>query len=66
MVSNKLTGAKGVQFTAKYVSRFNQMEQHIKQQPDISNLSPELQMFNQKHQLQMRKHLKIFQKLEMK
>lgn len=24
MVSNKLTGAKGVQFTAKYVSRFNQ------------------------------------------
>lgn len=31
MVSNKLTGAKGVQFTAKYVSRFNQMEQHIKE-----------------------------------
>ncbi|MDT2781418.1 Rha family transcriptional regulator [Vagococcus fluvialis] len=29
MVSNKLTGPKGVQFTAKYVSRFNQMEQHI-------------------------------------
>lgn len=45
MVSNKLTGAKGVQFTAKYVSRFNQMEQHIKQQ--TSSLSPELQMFNQ-------------------
>ncbi|AFR52599.1 putative regulatory protein [Lactococcus phage BM13] len=50
MVSNKLTGAKGVQFTAKYVSRFNQMEQHIKRQPDISNLSPELQMFNQMFQ----------------
>lgn len=31
MVSNKLTGAKGVQFTAKYVSRFNAMEEHIKQ-----------------------------------
>ncbi|WP_416037509.1 Rha family transcriptional regulator [Lactococcus formosensis] len=45
MVSNKLTGAKGVQFTAKYVTRFNQMEHHIKQQ--TSNLSPELQMFNQ-------------------
>lgn len=29
MVSNKLTGAKGVQFTAKYVNRFNQMEQHL-------------------------------------
>ncbi|MGM0124611.1 hypothetical protein IGI37_001989 [Enterococcus sp. AZ194] len=35
MVSNKLTGAKGVQFTAKYVSRFNQMENHIKQQVQI-------------------------------
>ncbi|EPM7558066.1 Rha family transcriptional regulator [Enterococcus faecium] len=45
MVSNKLTGPKGVQFTAKYVSRFNQMEEHIKQQIDTSNLSPELQMF---------------------
>lgn len=31
MVSNKLTGAKGVQFTAKYVSRFNKMENHIKE-----------------------------------
>lgn len=45
MVSNKLTGPKGVQFTAKYVSRFNQMEEHIKQQIDTSKLSPELQMF---------------------
>ncbi|EOL42035.1 rha family phage regulatory protein [Enterococcus phoeniculicola] len=35
MVSNKLTGPKGVQFTAKYVSRFNQMENHIKQQVQI-------------------------------
>lgn len=33
MVSNKLTGAKGVQFTAKYVNRFNQMEKHIKESP---------------------------------
>ena len=45
MVSNKLTGAKGVQFTAKYVSRFNKMENHIKQ-AGTSNLSPELQMLN--------------------
>ena len=30
MVSNKLTGAKGVQFTARYVSRFNQMEDKLK------------------------------------
>lgn len=46
MVSNKLTGPKGVQFTAKYVNRFNQMEQHIKEQLDTSNLSPELQFMN--------------------
>jgi phage regulatory protein, rha family len=42
---NRMKGAKGTQFTVGYVSRFNQMEQHIKQQ--TSNLSPELQMFNQ-------------------
>jgi Rha family phage regulatory protein len=42
---NRMTGAKGTQFTVGYVSRFNQMEQHIKQQ--TSDLSPELQMFNQ-------------------
>lgn len=47
---NRMTGAKGTQFTVGYVGRFNQMEQHIKQQPDISNLSPELQMFNQMFQ----------------
>lgn len=35
MVSNKLTGAKGVQFTAKYVSRFNQMENSIKAQLEL-------------------------------
>lgn len=46
MVSNKLTGPKGVQFTAKYVNRFNQMEEHIKEQLDTSNLSPELQFMN--------------------
>lgn len=47
MVSNKLTGAKGVQFTAKYVSRFNKMENRIKEKElDTSTLSPELQMFN--------------------
>ena len=47
---NRIAGAKGTQFTFGYVERFNQMEQHIKQQPDISNLSPELQMFNQMFQ----------------
>ena len=47
---NRMAGVKGTQFTFGYVERFNQMEQHIKQQPDISNLSPELQMFNQMFQ----------------
>lgn len=29
MVANKLTGEKGVIFTAKYVNRFEEMEKHI-------------------------------------
>lgn len=32
MVANKMTGSKGVIFTAKYVTRFDEMEQAIKQQ----------------------------------
>lgn len=39
------TGNKALQFKLKYIEAFNQMEEHIKQQLDISNLSPELQMF---------------------
>lgn len=31
-LANKFTGEKGVLFTAKYVQRFNEMEQHIKQE----------------------------------
>ncbi|MBK5076658.1 Rha family transcriptional regulator [Lactococcus lactis] len=50
LFSTRMTGAKGTQFAMAYIDRFNQMEQHIKQQPDISNLSPELQMFNQMFQ----------------
>lgn len=45
LFSTRMTGAKGTQFAVAYIERFNQMEQHIKQQ--TSNLSPELQMFNQ-------------------
>lgn len=45
LFSTRMTGAKGTQFAVAYIERFNQMEQHIKQQS--SNLSPELQMFNQ-------------------
>lgn len=35
MLSNKLTGEKGILFTAKYVKRFNDMEQHIKAQSEL-------------------------------
>lgn len=44
-LANKFTGEKGVIFSAKYVKRFNEMEQHI-QNPSLtySNLSPQLQL----------------------
>lgn len=41
MVANKMTGDKGVLFTAEYVTRFNEMEHHL--QTDYSQLSPQLQ-----------------------
>lgn len=41
MVANKMTGEKGVLFTAEYVTRFNEMEHHL--QTDYSQLSPQLQ-----------------------
>lgn len=44
-VANKLTGEKGVLFTAAYVSKFEEMENQIKN--NYSNLSPQLQMFKQ-------------------
>jgi Rha family phage regulatory protein len=46
-IANKLTGIKGTEFTAKYINRFHDMEQTIKTGLDISQLSPELQMFKQ-------------------
>lgn len=41
MVANKMTGQKGVLFTAEYVTRFNEMEHHL--QTGYSQLSPQLQ-----------------------
>lgn len=41
MVANKMTGEKGVLFTAEYVTRFNEMEHHL--QIGYSQLSPQLQ-----------------------
>jgi len=37
---------KVLDFKLQYIDAFNQMEAHIKQELDTSNLSPELQMFN--------------------
>lgn len=38
--------AKVLDFKLKYIEAFNQMEEHIKQQLDVSQLSPDLQMFH--------------------
>lgn len=48
LYSTRMTGEKGTQFAAAYIERFNKMENHIKQNEiDTTQLSPELQMFNQ-------------------
>ena len=41
MLANKLTGEKGILFTAKYVKRFNDMEQHIKAQTELKVIDVE-------------------------
>lgn len=44
MVANKMTGEKGIIFTAKYVTRFEEMESQIKRQVNpYAGLSQELQ-----------------------
>lgn len=35
MLANKLIGEKGILFTARYVKRFNEMEQYIKAQTEV-------------------------------
>lgn len=42
-IAHKLTGVKGTEFTAKYINRFHDMEDVIKQGYNLSELSPELQ-----------------------
>jgi len=42
-IANKFTGERGVIFTAKYVKRFNEMEQ-VGVPSEISGLSPQLQL----------------------
>lgn len=61
LYSTRMTGAKGTQFAVAYIERFNQMENHIKQQLDTSDLSPELQFMNSvvkslaKHELETKR-----------
>lgn len=45
MLANKITGEKGIIFTAKYVKRFNEMELTQMQTIDTTELSPSLQSF---------------------
>lgn len=46
-IAHKLTGVKGTEFTAKYINRFHDMEDALKEQSDtmiqFQELSPELQ-----------------------
>lgn len=48
MVANKMTGEKGVLFTAAYVTKFEEMEKA--QSLDITGLSPQLQLLIQMEQ----------------
>lgn len=41
LYSTRMTGAKGTQFAVAYIERFNQMEEHIKQQPKIATTQRE-------------------------
>ena len=48
MVANKMTGEKGILFTAEYVQAFNKMEQHIKEtEPKKLTAIEQLQLQNQ-------------------
>ena len=47
LLANKLTGEKGILFSAKYVEKFNEMELIQQQTIDMTELSPSLQTFKQ-------------------
>lgn len=62
-IAHKLTGQKGALFTATYINRFHEMEEYLgvgeKETQMIStDLSPELQMFNQMLQAMAKTELK--------
>lgn len=43
MVANKMTGSKGVLFTATYVDAFHEMQEHIKKQSQINAPTTQLE-----------------------
>src|SRR5690625_1693334 len=55
------TGKRALDFKLAYIEQFNKMEKQIKQQFDTSQLSPELQMFNQIFQTVANNELKTKQ-----
>ena len=52
MVANKMTGSKGVMFTAMYVDAFHKMDRHIKQQAQISTPTSQLEAIKMFVQIQ--------------
>lgn len=52
MVANKMTGSKGVMFTAMYVDAFHKMDEHIKQQAQISTPTSQLEAIKMFVQIQ--------------
>ena len=57
MVANKMTGEKGILFTAEYVQAFNKMEEHIKKQISIDEIVDLLKGFINEHE-RIKKELK--------
>lgn len=72
LYATRMNGKEGTLFAIEYIERFNEMENHIKQnQIDTSQLSPELQMFNHLFtaiadtQVQQRKQSERLSQIEM-
>lgn len=63
MVANKMTGEKGVLFTAAYVTKFEQMEQTMKQQQIPQTFAQALRLAaDQAEQLEVQRPLVMFAK----
>lgn len=65
-LANKFTGEKGILFTAKYVKKFNDMEQHIKQQLDSYMITDPIERAKRWIEEQQEKQLLVMQNEEMK